>query len=139
MARNQKGPTLTGTKCLKSLSLSHKLALGPHAQILFDEMLNAADAQLYASTIILAATIVDVALHEGEEGDEGLGLAYLTAPERKALDWLRGRRNGLVHYGGVVSGMGKSAADLKAIADDAERALQSLLPFMETLEKYSWD
>ncbi len=136
MARNQKCPILTATRRLKSLSLGHKLALGPHAQILFDEMLHAADEQLYASTIILAATIVDVALHEGEEGDEGLGLAYLTAPERKALDWLRGRRNGLVHYKGVISGMGKSATDVRAIADDAERALQSLIPLMETLENY---
>ena len=136
MARNQIGPTLKGTRRLKSLSLGHKLALGPHAQLLFDEMLHAADAQLYASTIILAATIVDVALHESEEGEDGLGLAYLTAPERKALDWLRGRRNGLVHYKGVVSGMGKSAKDVTAIADDAERALQSVIPLMETLENY---
>ena len=137
MARNEKGPTLIGTRRLKSLSLGHKLALGPHAQTLFDEMLDAADAQLYASTIILAATIVDVALHESEDDDEGFGLAYLTAPERKALDWLRVRRNGLVHYEGVVSGMGKSEADTRLIADDAERALQSLIPLMETLENYS--
>ena len=136
MARNKKCPILTATRRLKSLSLGHKLALGPHAQVLFDEMLYAADAQLYASTIILAATIVDVALHEGEKGDERLGLAYLTAPERRALDWLRGRRNALVHYEGVVSGMGKNAADIKVIADDAERALESLIPLMETLETY---
>ncbi|MDA9765487.1 hypothetical protein N9D07_02370 [Alphaproteobacteria bacterium] len=133
------GPPLTGARQLRSLSLGGKIALGPHAQTLFDDMLAAADNGLYATTIILAATIADVALHEGDEGDEGdggRGLSFLTAPERKGLDWLRGRRNGLVHYEGVVEGMGGAEADYHSLASDADRALQSLTPLMETLEQF---
>ena len=133
MKRNNMGPLLTGARQLRSLSLGGKIALGPHAQTLFDDMLAAADNGLYATTIILAATIADVALHEG---NEGCGLSFLTAPERKGLDWLRGRRNGLVHYEGVVEGMGGAEADYHSLASDADRALQSLTPLMETLEQF---
>ena len=136
MKRNNMGPPLTGARQLRSLSLGGKIALGPHAQTLFDDMLAAADNGLYATTIILAATIADVSLHEGDEGDEGRGLSFLTAPERKGLDWLRGRRNGLVHYEGVVEGMGGAEADYHSLASDADRALQSLTPLMETLEQF---
>lgn len=136
MKRNNIGQALTGARQLRSLSLGGKVALGPHAKTLFDDMLAAADNGLYATTIILAATIADVALHEGGDEAGGHGLSFLTAPERKGLDWLRGRRNGLVHYEGIVEGMGGGESDYHSLARDADRALQSLIPLMETLEYF---
>ena len=130
--------------------LPSKLGLGPHATRLIDEAQRAARHQLWASVIILSATIVDVIRHEdeifdissqGADGEmydyeasgyfEAGGYDYLVSSERKKLDWLRETRNQLVHYEGPIEGMLGRVTDDGMLATMADKALSALLPILE--------
>ena len=130
-----------------------RLDLGPQGTRILKELIAAAHARLWVSVIILAATLVDVCMHEsgqfdgmsfahGNGGDnsacdiqdEVFGLSYLTANERHQLDSLRAHRNKLVHYEGPVAGVSGSADDEAALAATAEQALLAILPVLENLE-----
>ena len=105
--------------------------------------------------MILAATFVDVCIHEagqfdgmsfasgnreddtaGDIEDEVFGLSYLTATERRQLDTLRARRNSLVHYKGPVAGVSGSGDDEAALTAAAEHALLAIIPVLENLERW---
>ena len=110
----------------------------------------AARHKLWASVIILSATIVDVMRHEDEIFDlsdlqepdaaydydhagyfDAGGYDYLTASERKKLDWLRSVRNQLVHYEGPIEGMLGRTGDDGTLAQMADKALSALLIVLE--------
>ena len=120
-----------------------RLELGPHATQIFYELRAAAQADQPVTTIILASTLVDVALYEGasyhldeDEDIAGMGLDWLSAGERRRLDWLRTRRNGLVHHEGPVDGLMGQAGDDALMALDADRALGAIVPLLEGLEQF---
>ena len=119
-----------------------RIGLGPHGSQIFSELMAAARSGLPVSTIILAATLADVALYEGasyhgEDADMmGMGLDWLSAGERRRLDWLRGRRNGIVHHEGPVDGLMDQDGDAQLLAADADRALSALAPLLEGLERF---
>ena len=119
-----------------------RLGYGPHATRLLEEAQRAASAKLWASVIILSATIIDVIRHEEqifdldqtEDDDEfwvGDGYDYLSAADRKKLDWLRARRNQLVHYEGPVEGMMGRGTDEGQLAADADRAIAALFLILD--------
>ena len=131
-----------------------RLDLGPQGKRILKELIAAANAGLWVSVVILAATLVDVCMHEssqfdgmsfadgngedsaGDVQDEVFGLSYLTANERHQLDILRAHRNALVHYEGPVAGVSGSADDEAALAATAEQALLAILPVLENLERW---
>ena len=132
-----------------------RLDLGPQGTRILKELIAAANAGLWVSVVILAATLVDVYMHEsaqfdgmsfaggnggdnsaGELQDEVFGLSYLTAKERRQLDILRARRNALVHYKGPVAGVSGSGDDGAALAAAAEHALLAIIPILENLERW---
>ena len=132
-----------------------RLDLGPQGTRILQELIAAANAGLWVSVVILAATLVDVYMHEsgqfdgisfvgGNGGDDSagdiqkevFGLSYLTARERHQLDNLRAHRNALVHYEGPVAGVSGSADDEAALAAIAEQALLAILPVLENLERW---
>ncbi len=132
-----------------------RLYLGPHGTRILKELIAAANAGLWVSVVILAATLVDVCTHEfsqfydisfaggnGEDNnaddmqDEVFGLSYLTATERRQLDILRARRNALVHYKGPVAGVSGSGDDEATLAAAAEFALLAIIPVLENLERW---
>jgi hypothetical protein len=104
------------------------------------EMNSAIKSGLPITVIILAATIADVVLNEGqldlEQGDNALGMDWLTAAERRQLDWLRGLRNRVVHYEGVIAGMGGTAFDEEVLRKDADKALLAISPLLAGLEQF---
>jgi len=131
------------------------LELGPQGTRILKELIAAANAGLWVSVVILAATLVDVCVHEsgqfdgmsfaggngggesaGDIQDEVFGLSYLTANERHQLDSLRANRNALVHYEGPVAGVSGSADAEAALAATAEQALLAILPILENLERW---
>mgnify|MGYP006269574269 CR=1 FL=1 len=82
-----------------------RLDLGPQGTRILKELIAAANAGLWVSVVILAATLVDVCMHEsaqfddmsfvvgnggdnsaGHLQDEVFGLSHLTAKERRQLD-----------------------------------------------------
>ena len=130
-----------------------RLDLGPQSTRILKELITAANAGLWVSVVILAATLVDVCMHEssqfdgmsftagnggddsvGDIQDEVFGLSYLTVNERHQLDILRAHRNALVHYEGPVAGVSGSVDDEAALAATAEQALLAILPVLENLE-----
>ena len=132
-----------------------RLDLGPQGKRILKELIAAANAGLWVSVVILAATLVDVCMNEssqfdgmsfaggnggddspGDIQDEVFGLSYLTASERHQLNILRAHRNALVHYEGPVAGVSGSADDEAALAAAAEQALLAILPVLENLERW---
>ena len=132
-----------------------RLDLGPQGTRILKELIAAANAGLWVSVVILAATLVDVCMHEagqfdglsfaggngeddsaGDIEDEVFGLSYLTATERRQLDTLRARRNSLVHYKGPVAGVSGSGDDEAALTAAAEHALLAIIPVLENLERW---
>ena len=107
-------------------------ALGPHAGRLLAELRRAAAANMPLSVTVLAATLVDVVAHE-EAGPAGLidGIDFAYAGNKAALGWLRGRRNAILHHEGPTDGlMGEADADEWAWRD-ANRAVDSLLGYLD--------
>ena len=120
---------------LRRLSRFDAADLGPHATALFYELARTAASGLPIATVILAASIVDVVLHE-RAGPVGYldGAAFSHAGSTANLSWLRGRRNHLVHHMGPSDGlMGEGDAGLW-LAGDAERAIITLLDFLDDLQ-----
>ena len=120
---------------LRRLSRFDVANLGPHASALYRELARTAAAGLPLATVILAATIVDVVQHE-RAGPVGYldGAAFSYAGNTGNLGWLRGRRNNLLHHEGPSDGlMGEGDAGLW-LANDAERAVITLLDFLDDLQ-----
>ena len=107
--------------------------LGSHGDLLLGELLIAADRKLYATVIILAAAVLDVMLRE-PTGSITHARPMDIAAVRDSRDafWLRGRRNGIVHYESGRGGlMGDGDAVLMA---DASRALAIVTQAIEDLK-----
>ncbi len=119
---------------LRRLSRFDATYLGPHATSLYRELARTAAAGLPLSTVILAASIVDVVQHERAGPVGYLDRAdFSHAGSLANLGWLRGRRNHLVHHEGPSDGlMGEVDAGLW-LAGDAERAVTTLLDFLSDL------
>ena len=120
---------------LRRLSRFDVANLGPHASVLYRELARTAAAGLPLATVILAASIVDVVQHEQAGPVSYLdGAAFSHAGSTANLGWLRRRRNHLVHHEGPNDGlMGEGDAALW-LAGDAERAIRTLLNFLDDLQ-----
>ena len=119
---------------LRRLSRFDAANLGPHATALYRELTRTAAAGLPLATVILAASMVDVVRHE-RAGPVGYldGAALSHAGNTANLGWLRGRRNQFVHHEGASDGlMGESDAEVWLVSD-AERAITTLLDFLDDL------
>ena len=119
---------------LRRLSCFDGADLGPHATALFQELTRTAAVGLPLATVILAASIVDVVQHE-QSGPAGYldGSVFSHAGSTANLGWLRGRRNHLVHHMGPSDGlMGEGDAGLW-LAGEAQRAVITLLDFLDDL------
>lgn len=136
------------SSALQKLQASHadRLGLGPHAARLFQELQLAARHNLWATAIILSATIIDVLRHEDvmfdlEESDDGLsygeidagGYDYLPYADRKKLNEIRKLRNSLVHYEGAVEGMMGQKTDDGYLRQQADKAASLLMMILEDL------
>ena len=120
---------------LRRLSRFDAANLGPHATALYRELTRTAAARLPLATVILAASIVDVVRHERAGPVSYLdGAALSHAGNTANLIWLRKRRNHFVHHEGPCDGlMGESDAGLW-LGSDAERAVITLLDFLDDLQ-----
>ena len=120
---------------LRRLSIFDAAYLGPHAIALYRELVCIASTGLPLATIVLAASIVDVVRHE-EAGPAGYldGMVFSYAGNKGNLSWLRGRRNHLVHYDGPSDGLMNEADAVGWLASDAERAVTTLLDFLDDLQ-----
>ena len=133
-----------GWRELSSICINlSSLDIGPHAKALLGEMIMAVKSGMPIVVIILAATIVDIVMNEewpnllhDEDSSYHNGLDWLTAKERRQLNWLRGLRNKLVHYQGVITGMSGSDVDHDYLSKEADKALSALSPLLAGFERY---
>ncbi len=107
--------------------------LGSHGDLLLGELLIAADRKLYATVIILAAAVLDVMLREPTGSiTHARPMDIAAVRDSRDVFWLRGRRNGIVHYESGRGGlMGDGDAVLMA---DASRALAIVTQAIEDLK-----
>ena len=119
------------------------LDIGPHAKALLGEMIIAVKSGMPIVVIILAATIVDIVMNEerpnllhDEDNSYHNGLDWLTAKERRQLNWLRSLRNKLVHYQGVITGMSGTEFDHDYLSKEADKALSALSPLLAGFERF---
>jgi hypothetical protein len=128
------GHTALSASLLGRLSIFDMANLGPHASLLYRELTASASAGLPASTIILAAAIVDIVQQE-QAGPAGYldGAAFVYAGSTANLSWLRGRRNYLLHHDEPSDGLMGEADAGRWLAGDAERAVIALLDFLDDL------
>jgi hypothetical protein len=115
--------------------------LGPHGQLLLEEARRAAAAGLPLSVVVLAAALADVAVQEqagfadnpdtaGEP--DRLGTGFLSADEVRELDWLRRRRNQILHYDSTDTTR-PFAFDTGQLEGDARRAAHAIAPLLDWL------
>lgn len=133
MNARQKGKPMQDA-ILRRLSRFDAVDLGPHATALFTELVRTAAARLPLATVILAASIVDVVQHERAGPVDYLdGDAFSFAGSKANLSWLRGRRNHLLHHMGPSDGLMGEGDAARWLAADAERAVTTLLDFLDDL------
>ena len=108
---------------------------GPHAAKLYQELVITAAAGLPLCTVILSASIIDVIQHE-EAGPASYldGAAFAYSGSTANLNWLRGRRNRIVHHEGPSDGLMDEKESRNWLASDAGRAVTVLLDFLEDLK-----
>ena len=124
-----------GAAVMTRLSRLDKGDFGPHAVVVADELQAAARAGLPVACIVLAQTLVDVIANE-QAGPAGYldGMAFAYAGNKAALSWLRGRRNLLLHHEGPSDGLMREAPAADWLMKDAEKAITTLLDYLEDLD-----
>lgn len=114
--------------------------LGPHGQLLLEEARRAAVAGLSLSVVVLLAALADVAVQEptdlpgdlSGDGPDRLGTGYLSADEVRELDWLRRRRNQILHHDSPDEAR-PFALDAAQLEGDAARAAHAIAPLLDWL------
>lgn len=115
--------------------------LGSHGQLLLGEARRAAGAGLSLSVVVLLAALADVAVQEqagfADNPDSAgepdrLGTGYLSADEVRELDWLRRRRNQILHHDSPAEAR-PFALDAAQLEADARRAAHAIAPLLAWL------
>ena len=106
----------------KNLLSNYSHFLNSHAKILFDEYNLALKNKMWASAIILSLTIIDNILTDEKILDYIDGLDLNEFKRSKDLQWLRIRRNKILHYEGPIEGFYGNKDSIKVLKLDAERA-----------------
>ncbi len=123
-----------GAAVMKRLSSLDTNDFGPHAVVIADELQVTARAGLPVACIILAQTLIDVIANE-QAGPAGYldGMAFAYAGNKAALSWLRGRRNLMLHHEGPSDGLMGEAPAADWLKRDAQKAITTLLDYLEDL------
>lgn len=108
--------------------------LGPHGRAVLAELKRASAVPLPLTIVVLAGALLDIVAHEAA-GPAGYldGAVFAYAGNKAALGWLRGRRNSIVHHKASSDGLMGEADAPNWQMRDAERALATLLDYLEDL------
>jgi len=101
---------------------NYVIYLNPHAKILLLEYQIALKNKLWATSIILSLTIIDNILSDESNLDFIDGLELNRLKNLRDLQWLRMKRNQILHYEGPVEGFwGNYKSDI-ILREDAIRS-----------------
>ena len=96
--------------------------LNPQNRILLEEYKKANENQMWLTTIILSLTIIDNILSDENNLDYIDGLDINHFKSSRDFNWLRLRRNQILHYEGPKDGFLGNKDSLKILKDDSLRA-----------------
>ncbi|MDC0227687.1 hypothetical protein OAK51_04230 [Alphaproteobacteria bacterium] len=109
--------------------------VNPHAETLLKEYKKAINNDMWVTSIILSLTIIDNIFSDDSNLDfiDGLDLNHFK--NSKDLQWLRLRRNQILHYEGPIEGFYGNNDSNNVLRIDALRADKILLRCFEDLFK----
>ena len=109
--------------------------VNPHAETLLKEYKKAINNDMWATSIILSLTIIDNIFSDDSNLDfiDGLDLNHFK--NSKDLQWLRSRRNKILHYEGPIEGFYGNNDSNNVLWTDALRADKILQRCFEELFK----
>ena len=109
--------------------------INPHAETLLKEYKQAVNNDMWVTSIILSLTIIDNILSDDSNLDfiDGLDLNHFK--NSKDLQWLRLRRNKVLHYEGPIEGFYGNNDSNNVLRIDALRADKILQRCFEKLFK----
>ena len=116
--------------------LDLKYRLGPHAFLIVKELIDAFKNDNSLTTIILSATLIDVIKNENSEVFQNLsGVEINTAFSSREANWLRQRRNEVIHHEGPTDGLLGNDDDYKKLSDDANKSIKIISNLLNMIIK----
>ena len=116
--------------------LDLKYRLGPHAFMIVKELIDAFKNDNPLTTIILSATLIDVIKNENSEVFQNLsGIQINTAFSSREANWLRQRRNEVIHHKGPTDGLLGNDDDYKKLSDDANKSIKIISNVLNMIMK----
>ena len=106
----------------KKLSSKYNQFLNPQASTLFEEYNLALTNKMWVSVIILSLAIIDNILIDEKSLDFIDGLDLNALKRSKNVQWLRNRRNKILHYEGPIEGFYGNKNSLQVLKLDAQKA-----------------
>ena len=116
--------------------LDLKYRLGPHAFMIVKELIDAFKNDNPLTTIILSATLIDVIKNENSEVFQNLsGIQINTAFSSREANWLRQRRNEVIHHKGPTDGLLGNDDDYKKLSNDANKSIKIISHLLNMIMK----
>ena len=116
--------------------LDLKYRLGPHAFMIVKELIDAFKNDNPLTTIILSATLIDVIKNENSEVFQNLsGIQINTAFSSREVNWLRQRRNEVIHHKGPTDGLLGNDDDYKKLSNDANKSIKIISNLLNMIMK----
>ena len=112
-----------------------KKYINPHAETLLKEYKLAINNDMWVTTIILSLTIIDNIFSDNSNLDYIDGLDLNHFKKSKDLQWLRLRRNKILHYEGPTEGFYGNNDSKRVLRIDALRADKILKHFFDKIFK----
>ena len=116
--------------------LDLKYRLGPHAFMIVKELIDAFKNDNPLTTIILSATLIDVIKNENSEVFQNLsGIQINTVFSSREANWLRQRRNEVIHHKGPTDGLLGNDDDYKKLSNDANKSIKIISNLLNMIMK----
>ena len=116
--------------------LDLKYCLGPHAFLIIKELIDATKNDNSLTTIILSATLIDVIKNENSNVIQNLsGIEINRAFSSREANWLRQRRNEVIHHEGPTDGLLGNEEDYKKLSEDANKSINIVSNLLNMIVK----
>ena len=106
----------------------------PHSNRILDEIINAKKANLNFTVIILSSSFIDIFINENTIANKPLGLSILNKDERNDINWLKKRRNDLIHFNNTLDGFLLSEEDDERLKKESEIAINIIVKFINVYD-----
>ena len=100
------------------------------------ELIAASKNNNFLTSIILSATLIDVIKNENSRIFQNLnGVEINTAFSSREANWLRQRRNEVIHHEGPTDGLLGNDDDYKKLSEDAKKSIEIISNLLNMIIK----